>query len=98
MAELVLQNDTLRLTFDRGRITEIADWPPNEHDSHASFPDLTFTHLLFGHHSLDEMRESFVDVTLNERISTTSSGHRLAMQQHSLQPPNGLRSNWWTIW
>nr|MCU0507570.1 hypothetical protein [Anaerolineae bacterium] len=58
----------LRMHFEAGRITEIADWPPNDHDAHAGFPDLTFTHLLFGHRSLDEMRHIFTDVTLDERI------------------------------
>jgi hypothetical protein len=58
----------LRISFDTGRIREIADWPPNDHECHAGFPDLTFTHLLFGHRSLDEMRHAFVDVTLDDRI------------------------------
>lgn len=58
----------LRLHFEQGRITEIADWPPNDHDAHAGFPDLTFTHLLFGHRTLDDLRHAFTDVTLDERL------------------------------
>jgi hypothetical protein len=58
----------LRLRFDAGRLTEIADWHPNDHDAHAGFPDLTFTHLLFGHRTLDDLRHVFTDVILDERI------------------------------
>ena len=65
---LTFYRSGLRLHFERGKITEIADWPPNDRDAHAGFPDLTFTHLLFGHRSLDEMRHGFTDVILDDRI------------------------------
>jgi hypothetical protein len=65
---LTFYRSGLRIHFEAGKITEIADWPPNDRDAHAGFPNLTFTHLLFGHRSLDEMRHAFTDVILDERI------------------------------
>lgn len=56
----------VRVSFERGRIMEIADWPPVEEQAHASFPGLTFTQLLFGHRSVDELAAAFPDFMLNE--------------------------------
>ena len=58
----------LRISFVAGAIREIADWAPKDQESHGGFPDLTFLHLLFGHRSIDELRHSFVDVTLEDRV------------------------------
>lgn len=52
----------IRMTFERGCINSIEAMkvgPGIETD--ASFPDLTFLHLLFGHRSLDELHHAFID-------------------------------------
>ncbi|MBL8103057.1 MAG: GNAT family N-acetyltransferase [Anaerolineales bacterium] len=52
----------LRMVFENGRITTVDSYKPSiETNSDASFPDLTFLHLLFGHRSLDELRHAFTD-------------------------------------
>lgn len=52
----------LRVAFEQGRITTVEAYKPStEISSDASFPDLTFLHLLFGHRSLDELRHAFTD-------------------------------------
>lgn len=57
----------LRIRFERGLIKEIvAIPPPSEDDAHASFPGLTFTQLLFGSATVDQLRVAFPDFMLNE--------------------------------
>jgi hypothetical protein len=52
----------LRLRFEGGRLSAIEPWPDNDYRSaDASFPDLTFLQLLFGHRSLDELEYAFPD-------------------------------------
>lgn len=54
----------LRLAFERGRLTEAADWRRViwTDEANAGFPPLVFLQLLFGHRSLDELREHYPDV------------------------------------
>jgi hypothetical protein len=52
----------VRMAFEQGRIIIVEAYKPMpEINSDASFPDLTFLHLLFGHRSLDELRHTFAD-------------------------------------
>ena len=52
----------VRMAFEGGKITAVEAYKPApEINSDASFPDLTFLHLLFGHRSLDELRHAFTD-------------------------------------
>ncbi len=53
---------SVRLVFDHGRITEVAEWMPTPDDGgHAAFPGLTFLQLLSGWRSLEELRYEFRD-------------------------------------
>jgi predicted acetyltransferase len=55
----------LELVWENGRLTAIAPYQPqNAHDADAFFPDLTFLQLLFGHRNLEELRQNFVDCTV----------------------------------
>jgi hypothetical protein len=52
----------LRLVLADGRLTAIEPWQPSTEDGgNAAFPELTFLQLLFGHRSLDELRQAFPD-------------------------------------
>lgn len=53
----------LLLGLEQGRLTRIEAWRPQPqgHSGDAAFPGLTFLHMLFGHRSLDEIRNMFVD-------------------------------------
>ncbi len=52
----------VRMVFRRGDITAIEPMQVfSGTETDASFPDLTFLHLLFGHRSLDELRHAFTD-------------------------------------
>ena len=52
----------LTLRFDTGRLAEIGTFQPAyAHDGDACLPDLTFLHLLFGHRSLEQLRQLRVD-------------------------------------
>lgn len=52
----------LRMVFEQGKITGIDTFAPStDINADASFPDLTFLHLLFGHRSLDELSHAFTD-------------------------------------
>ena len=60
--KLSFYNSGVRLVFEHGSITSIEPMkvgPSIETD--ASFPDLTFLHLLLGHRSFDELRHAFTD-------------------------------------
>jgi len=63
-AELNLSfyRDGLRLVLTNGQLTTIEPWQPSAgDDGAAAFPGLTFLQLLFGHRSLDELRQAFPD-------------------------------------
>ena len=52
----------IRIAFEGGRITSIEPMQVGSGiEADASFPDLTFHHLLFGHRSFDDLRHVFVD-------------------------------------
>ncbi|MDP9364643.1 MAG: GNAT family N-acetyltransferase, partial [Chloroflexota bacterium] len=52
----------LRLSFAAGRLVAAEPWPePEYHQAGASFPPLTFLHLLFGRRSLAELERAFPD-------------------------------------
>ncbi|MCJ7751363.1 MAG: GNAT family N-acetyltransferase [Armatimonadetes bacterium] len=50
----------LRMAFKRGRVTAVEPWEPDDKAS-ASFPFLTFLHILLGHHSLDDLAAVYPD-------------------------------------
>lgn len=53
----------LALVFEQGHLKEIGSFVPERLEAgDATFPDLTFLHLLFGHRSLQELRHAFADV------------------------------------
>jgi hypothetical protein len=58
----------LRLAFEQGRLTEAQDWRAPMYGDHASggFPPLVFLQLLFGHHTLETLRQSFPDAWASE--------------------------------
>ena len=52
----------IHLKFERGRVTDIADWNPKDvEDGDAAFPDLTFLQLLCGRCRTEELTSNFVD-------------------------------------
>jgi hypothetical protein len=52
----------VRLTFENGRISTIEEWRNTlVEDGSASFPELSFLHLLFGRLSLEQLEEAFTD-------------------------------------
>jgi len=54
--------DTLRLVFERGKLTTVDSYEPaHMREGDALFPDLTFLHLLFGRRGLAELRQAFPD-------------------------------------
>lgn len=54
--------DGLRLLLENGKLTMIESWKPSpEAEGDAGFPGLTFTQLLFGYRSFDELEQSFAD-------------------------------------
>ncbi len=59
----------LRLVFEQGRLAEVRDWQAPGTDHHwdgAGFPPLVFLQLLFGYHSLEELRAAFPDCRADE--------------------------------
>ena len=48
------------MAFKRGRVSAVEPWEPGDELS-ASFPFLTFLHILFGHHSLDDLAAVYPD-------------------------------------
>ncbi|MEA3440917.1 MAG: GNAT family N-acetyltransferase [Chloroflexota bacterium] len=53
----------LRLYFQAGNLEQIEPWKPEPqgHTGDAAFPDLTFTQLLFGYRTLDELDYAYAD-------------------------------------
>ncbi len=52
----------VRLAFDHGRITDVAEWQPTpDVGGDAAFPGQTFLQLLFGWRSLEQLRHEFPD-------------------------------------
>ena len=60
--ELNFYVDGLRIEFERGRLKAVEPWKSNQpRDGNAHFSGLTFLHLLFGHHSLDDLKATRED-------------------------------------
>ncbi len=52
----------IRIFFEHGCISGVEPMKTGPGiETHASFPDLTFLHLIFGHRSFDELRHAFTD-------------------------------------
>jgi len=52
----------LKLAFREGRLETVEPWQPaSSEDGDAGFPGLTFLHLLFGHRSTEELRQTYAD-------------------------------------
>ncbi len=56
----------IHFTFERGRMTKLTDWTPEDvENGDAAFPDLTFLQLLCGRCRTEELTSSFVDCWTN---------------------------------
>jgi hypothetical protein len=57
----------LQLKFEQGRLSEIENWKPSPHghSGEAAFPGLTFTQLLFGYRTFQELQYAFPDCLAN---------------------------------
>ncbi len=56
----------LALSFEKGLLTDVGPYPPEHFDDcDATFPDLTFLHVLFGHRSWEEIRHLRADCFVN---------------------------------
>lgn len=61
--KLSFYRDGVRMMFRKGRLAQVGAWTPGrpgEAES-ASFPGLSFLHLLLGHRSLEELESSYAD-------------------------------------
>lgn len=57
----------LELKWENGRLAQIQPYrPENFQDGHAFFPGLTFLQLLFGHRSIGELQQNFVDCSVRQ--------------------------------
>lgn len=64
--KLNLYRQRFALRFEGGKLAEISDYEAKSvEDGDAAFPEWTFLHLLFGHRSLAELRDMFVDCWAN---------------------------------
>ncbi|HCF88178.1 MAG TPA: GNAT family N-acetyltransferase, partial [Ktedonobacter sp.] len=54
----------LRMIFERGRLTGADHWQAPLYGSNANggFPPLVFLQVLFGHRSIEALRQAFPDV------------------------------------
>jgi len=61
--KLSFYRDGVRMAFRKGRLVEVGAWTPGQpgEAESASFPGLSFLHLLFGHRSLEELESSYAD-------------------------------------
>ena len=57
----------LRLVFEKGCLSTVENWKPviKDDEGSAEFPYLTFLQLVFGYHSLDELRAAYADCAAN---------------------------------
>jgi hypothetical protein len=58
----------LRMVFEQGRLTIAEPWQVPLYDSTASggFPPLVFLQVLFGHRSIEALRQAFPDVWISD--------------------------------
>ncbi len=71
----------LRLNFEKGRLNEVEPARFEWHEADASFPDLSFYHILFGHRSIEELQHVLVDCFVNDSKSALFSA--LFPKQHT---------------
>lgn len=57
----------LRLGFEQGRLLRVEPYDGSWKDPHTAFPGLTFYQLLLGYRSLDELRYSFADCSVQKQ-------------------------------
>ncbi len=57
----------LKLTFEQGKLSKAEDWPVPLYDlgAQGGFPPLVFLQVVFGYRSLDELKQSYPDIWLN---------------------------------
>ncbi len=54
----------LRMVFQEGRLEAVEPWQPTPDDGgNAGFSGLTFLHLVFGHHTTEELRQVYPDTS-----------------------------------
>jgi hypothetical protein len=59
---LSFYRDGLKMTFDKGQLTNVEAWKPKLEDREsAAFPGLTFLQMVFGYRSFDELHHAFAD-------------------------------------
>ncbi|GER89582.1 hypothetical protein KDW_37440 [Dictyobacter vulcani] len=60
----------LRLVFEQGRLTTAENWRPTvfNYNADGGFPPLVFLKALFGYRSLNELRQAYPDVWVNNEI------------------------------
>lgn len=60
----------LRMVFERGSLVSAADWrrPPYGAEASGGFPPLVFLQLLFGHRSIEAVRQAFPDVWVSDEV------------------------------
>ena len=51
----------VRMVLEQGRLAAFENWKPEDKDVSAAFPGLTFLHMLFGHRTVDEIRNIYID-------------------------------------
>jgi hypothetical protein len=83
--KLSFYREGVRLVFERGRLVGVESWTPlpEAHSGSAAFPGLTFLQLLFGYHSLDELKGAFADC-----ITDSPESHALLAFLFPKKPSN----------
>ena len=60
--KLSFYSSGLRLAFESGRLATVEPWKPDpRNEGDAAFTNLTFSQVLFGHRSMEELKKSFTD-------------------------------------
>src|SRR5258708_26329912 len=61
----------LRMVFEQGRLAIAEPWRVPLYDSNASggFPPLVFLQVLFGHRSIETLRQAFPDVSFDAAMT-----------------------------
>jgi hypothetical protein len=57
----------LHLKLEKGKLVSIESWMPSHEDQgHAAFPDLSFTQLVFGYRTFDQLEQSYADCSCRD--------------------------------
>ncbi len=68
--KLNLYRSGIHFTFERGRVTQLTDWTPDDVEAgSAAFPELTFLQLLCGRCRTEALTSNFVDCWTNGSTS-----------------------------